>query len=271
MKLRVTQLMHRRVVVVTIIAALAVIYLLFGGVVMKSDPNAVDIAHWQGVPLPPCFLDIKECGGHALGTDQIGRDVLVRLVFGGRVSLGIGLLTVVLELIFGIALGTLARFGTVLRFIVLQIGEAVSCFPAFPFIVFVVVADTPERTLTLSVGVLAAVTALLFSPPIIRLTADVGKECSLSRALADQAARDLTKIIVLLATVDFIGRGVQPPTASWGNMLSGSGTSLFNAWWIFVFPAICITFALLTIEIGRRVIAARYPRSDVGHELAPSP
>ena len=253
--------MSRRIAVVTILAVLTTLFLVSAQV--KFDPNSIDV-HWYGLPLPPCFVDAKACEGHVLGTDDIGRDVLARLVYGGQVSLGLSLIAVAMELALGIVFGMLARYGgAVLKFVIMRSGDAISCFPAWPFLVVMVFVGTPPSRASLPGFVLVAITGILFSPQIARLIATVGDVRTFVPAASNLAARDLTRIIVLLATVDFFGLGIQPPTASWGNMLTNAQENITIAWWVGVFPAICIFGAVLAIEIVRR----RFLASDVkSHE-----
>jgi peptide/nickel transport system permease protein len=87
---------------------------VFAHYLAPFDPNAIDEVHWQGTPLPPCFQDRALCGGHSLGTDENGRDLLSRLMFGARISLTVGVAAVVMELCIGTVLGAISGyFGTV--------------------------------------------------------------------------------------------------------------------------------------------------------------
>ena len=76
------------------------------------------------------------------------------------------------------------------------------------------------------------------------------------------------RIIVLLATLDFFGHGIQPPTASWGNMLSDAQEDITIAWWAAVFPAICLFGAVLAIEIIRRSWFAMHGSREVDSSRA---
>lgn len=248
--------MSKRATLGTTLAVLAIIVLLLIAAQMKFDPNFID-ENWTGTPLPPCFVNANACVGHILGTDELGRDLLARIGRGGEVTLGVSLVAVILEVTFGISFGALARYGgTVLKFVITRIGEGISCFPPWPFLVGIVFLVTPPGKATLSPGLLAAITAMLFSPQIARLIeADAGSIGVVS-AVANQAARDYSRIIMVLATVDYFGLGVQPPTPTWGNMLRNLGESVSTGWWSVVFPLLSIFAATLTIEIMRRRLLA---------------
>jgi ABC-type dipeptide/oligopeptide/nickel transport system permease subunit len=248
------------VVLAAAITALAIIFALLGGPLFRFHPNDIDV-HWMGFPLPPCFLDAKACVGHALGTDDIGRDILARLFFGGRATLGLSLIAVSLELAIGIFLGLLSRYGgAVLRFVVERISDALSSFPVWPLLVIVIVLWTPQAIAGLTVA------AALISPPVTRLTAAAHDLRGAARALADQAARDFTKMMFLLATIDFFGVGIQPPTASWGNMLEDPSMEILTAWWALVFPALCLVGTALIVEVARRRLKVLCPARDSNSE-----
>src|SRR5665213_2094589 len=68
------------------------------------DPNSIDDVAWKGDPVPPCFVNALLCGGHIHGTDEVGRDLLSRLLYGAQVSLQVGIFAVIMELIIGTCL-----------------------------------------------------------------------------------------------------------------------------------------------------------------------
>ena len=94
------------IVVLGVIALCAILAPLLA----PFDPNAIDNVHWQGNPLPPCFENAVLCGGHPLGTDEVGRDLLSRLLFGARISLQVGIFAVLFEVIIGVIVGAFAGY-----------------------------------------------------------------------------------------------------------------------------------------------------------------
>ena len=232
---------------------LALILMTVTFIEVRFDPIAID-AHWNGTPLPPCFVNAGACYGHRLGTDEIGRDILARLMQGGRVSLGLALIAAVLAVVFGIITGMIARFGgSIPRFIVQRFAAAVSCFPAWACML-VMMAIIPASRSNLSVFVLAALAALLFSARITEIVSVASEVHRTVAALLNQGFLDWTQMIALFAAIDYVGIGIQPPTASWGNMLCDSYENITIAWWAAVFPLVCLFGAILVIEIERRLL-----------------
>ncbi|HVS45394.1 MAG TPA: hypothetical protein VMS32_01890 [Verrucomicrobiae bacterium] len=260
--------MSKRIVAIVVLIGVAALFI--GGAFMSEQAVWIDEVHWHGDPVQPCFVNAALCGGHVLGTDEVGRDLAARLIVGARVSLGISLLAVVSALVFGVIFGAMARYGGVyLRFAMLRFLDALSCFVAWPLIVLIVTLTWRPGEPGLNWSVLAAIAGLLFSPHVARLTTFGEPTGKTVRLLADRAARDWGSLILLLATVDFFRHGVQPPTPSWGNIILIDGAYGFsNDWWIEVFPAVCIFIAVLFIELGRRAFLA--PVYDVALSLSAS-
>src|SRR5579884_1421430 len=73
---------HKLAMAGAVVLLLMVVVAVFAAKIAPFDPNAIDNVHWQGNPLPPCFVDASQCGGHSLGSDENGRDLLARLIFG---------------------------------------------------------------------------------------------------------------------------------------------------------------------------------------------
>jgi peptide/nickel transport system permease protein len=240
----------------TIVAGCALGVLLatfFIGSLFGGNANAVDPL-WQGPPLPPCFVDAKTCGGHLLGTDQIGRDVFARLLVGGRLSLGIGLIAVCIELAVGIVLGSLARYaGMVVRFIVLSVTEAISCIPKWPLVVCAAISCAVSRGTLFQPLELALLAAMLFMPRVVRIFAGEADLAVASRLLIPRALHDWAGIILVLATVDFNGYGVTRQASSWGNMLADFQVTILDAPWTIYPVAIAITSAVFIIRFAGRV------------------
>jgi peptide/nickel transport system permease protein len=233
-------------------ALLAFVALSF---IPTQTANTVD-PQWSGNPMPPCFQDATNCGGHLLGTDEIGRDLLARLVVGARVSLGVSLLAAFLALAAGVALGGIARYGgPFAKFAILCAADAVSCFAKWPFIVVLVVLfSATAHKAAFSPPALAAATATFFWPQASRAVALGGDLRDVAQRLLHQSGHDWPVIVLLLATVDFFGFGIQPINPSLGNMLSNAQMNLAqNTWWAGYLPGICLFAIVYTIELARRL------------------
>jgi peptide/nickel transport system permease protein len=230
----------RAIVVSSVVIAVLTCFFL-GALLIGDASNAIDNIHWQGTPLPPCFINAQLCGGHVLGTDAVGRDLLARLIVGGAVTLAWSLAVLIVEAVLTTLVALAARFGgRVVRYAALRVADALSAIPQWPVMILVVILWRH-----LSPGVAAAA---LMAPSAIRMS--LGSPAW--PTLADRAARDWQRIIILMATIDFFGYGVMPPTASWGNMLVEAQTSFQIAWWAAVFPATSLTALVLSIELLRR-------------------
>jgi peptide/nickel transport system permease protein len=257
--------MDRRRGLAVIIAAIVIIVIVVAFILVRFKPDSID-NNWIGLPIPPCFLDAAKCYGHVLGSDDIGRDILARLMFGGMVSFGATLLAVVVEVMLGVGMATSARRGgPIVRFVVQRFETALSCFPPWAFVLTMIAIGTPPNAETVSIFGLAAFGGLVFSPQIARVAGSVREPRILLPTVLNQAAYDFTRLVALLATVDFIGLGVQEPTPSLGNMMQHSMEDITIAWWAVVFPAVAIIGAVFVIEILRRLLFDGVTRAGDQH------
>lgn len=237
--------------------AALVVAIFVAAALVVNDSNAIDNVHWAGLPLPPCFVSPKACGGHLLGTDEVGRDLLDRLIVGGAVSLGLSLLAAGFELVVLVLLNRARRIGapSVARTVLFS-ADAVSLFAAWPLVAAVAVFSFREPslvrlpTIALAAGVLMAFRAV-----------SLDRSSQATQPLVLRPLRDWALIMLMLATIDFFGLGVQPPTASWGNILAAMQTSLALAWWAAVFPGVALFVAAVLIRIAAP-IQFRRPSAD---------
>jgi peptide/nickel transport system permease protein len=252
--------MGNRRVVALVLAAMIVVFGIFAATQGRFDPNWID-SNWQGMPIPPCFVDAAKCYGHVLGTDEVGRDILARLMYGGMLSLVVALIAVAVEVMLGVGIAVSARRGgPIVRFVVQRFDAALSCFPPWAFVLAMIAIGTQQYP-TLSLFALAALMGFVFSPRIVRTANSMHELRASLPALLDRAAYDLTRIVILFATIDFFGLGVQPPTSSWGSMIRDWPENISIAWWAPVFPAISLFGAVLVIEILRRLLFDRVTSS----------
>ncbi len=238
----------------------------------------------SGIPVGPGH------NGFLLGTDDQGRDVLSRIIYGSRISLEVGIGATFLALLLGVVVGLFAGYyGGFLDSVLGRFMDILLSFPILLLAIAIVARFGP------SLGLLIVVISLFSWPYIGRLVR--GQVISLREREFVEAARALGASdlrimfveiapnlvalaviyatllipvnIVLEATLSFLGLGVQPPTASWGNMIAEAQTGdLFTvAWWFLVFP--CVALVLTTLAFNllgdglRDALDPRYGRSHI--------
>ncbi len=267
---------HKLAIAGLVVLLLMVIAATFAEQLAPFDPNAIDNVHWQGMPLPPCFQDAAQCGGHTLGTDEVGRDLLSRLLFGARISLTVGLFAVIMEVLIGTTLGAIAGYyGGWVDYALMRLTDVFLSIPLLPLLlVLTAIVAASSSKAALNFGVIVIIIGALSWPPVARLVrasflslrerefAEAARAVGnndgriifrhlLPNAIAPivvQATLDVANVIVLESTLSFLGLGIQPPTASWGNMLANAQSNLQTAWWAAVFPGLCILITVLAIN-----------------------
>jgi len=251
---------HRLALVGIIALGLMVLFAVFAQQLAPYDPNAIDNVHWQGYPLAPCFQDHAHCGAHALGSDENGRDLLSRLM----------------EIIIGTVLGAISGYyGGWVDWIIMRITDVFLSIPLLPLLlVLTAIVSASSSKASLSFGVIVVIIGGLSWPPVARLvraqflSLREREYTEAARALGNndlriifrhllpnamapiivQATLDVANVIIVESTLSFLGFGIQPPTASWGNMLSNAISNLQVAWWAAVFPGLCILITVLSIN-----------------------
>lgn len=246
-------------------AMLALGLLLVGGMSLAAllapwlapfDPNAINV---DALLLTPSFA-------HPLGTDALGRDVLSRILYGGRVSLWVGFVAVGISTAIGLALGLAAGyFGRLTDEVIMRGVDVMLCFPSFFLILAVIAFLEPNLTnimavigLTSWMGVARLVRAEAMSLRgrdyvLAARAAGAGPVRIILRhilpnALAPvlvSATLGVAGAILVESSLSFLGLGVQPPDASWGNMLMDGKEVLEVAPWLSVFPGLAILFTVL--------------------------
>jgi peptide/nickel transport system permease protein len=267
---------HKLAIAGMIVLILMVLAAVFAGQLAPIDPNAIDNVHWQGTPLPPCFQDASQCGGHLLGTDEVGRDLLSRLLFGARISLTVGLSAVLMEVLIGTVLGAISGYyGGWVDYVIMRVTDVFLSIPLLPLLlVLTAIVAASSTKASLSFGVIVIIIGALSWPTVARLVrasflslrerefAEAARALGnsdrriifrhlLPNAVAPivvQATLDVAGVIITESTLSFLGLGIQPPTASWGNMLANAQSNLSIAWWAAVFPGLCILVTVLSIN-----------------------
>ncbi|HXY61750.1 MAG TPA: ABC transporter permease, partial [Nitrospirota bacterium] len=244
-------------------ASLLVLLLLtavIGPVLVTYDPLAMDL---DNVKQPPGKI-------HLLGTDGKGRDVLSRMVYGSRISLAVGVIASVLSLCIGIFFGLLAGyFGGKVDALCSQVFDI---FLAFPSLLLAIGISA-----VMQAGLMSAMLAITlvgwagFARFVRGITISLKEQTYIeaSRALGASPARILYRhilpnaiplilvagslrvggFILLEAALSFLGLGVQPPTPTWGSMISLNRSYINSAPWIIIFPGLAISVTVISFNI----------------------
>jgi peptide/nickel transport system permease protein len=218
---------------------------------------------------PPAW-EARGLREHPLGTDHLGRDILSRIVYGGRISLGVGLSAVTLSALIGVTVGLLAGFhGGRTDAVVMRVADVFLSIPYILLAMGVVFALGPSL---LNVILVMAVTRWVQFARIVRadvLSIREREFVSGARARGNRSLRlllrhvlpnALTPIIVVAtlelafmiiyeSALSFLGLGVQPPTPTWGWMLSDGRNYLATAWWLATFPGLAIMLTVLAVNL----------------------
>lgn len=243
------------------IVLIMVVLGVFGNWIAPYDPLHTNFANKL---LPP----LSE--GHILGTDQLGRDMLSRIIIGSRVSLVIGIVTVVFAGLLGTLIGIIS--GYFRGWIDVIIMRIVDISLSIPFILLVLVVSTVLgagiKNIIISLVIAGWVTyARIVRSEVLALrekefiVASIATGVPRWEIIVKHIIPNLyTPIIVLSslqaanyiiaeASVSFLGFGIQPPTPAWGNMLSEGKDFIFSAWWLITFPGIAILLTALGINL----------------------
>ncbi|EGV0129301.1 dipeptide ABC transporter permease DppB [Salmonella enterica] len=207
---------------------------------------------------------------HILGTDDVGRDVLSRLMYGARLSLLVGCLVVVLSLVMGIILGLVAGyFGGLVDNIIMRVVDIMLALPSLLLALVLVAIFGP------SIGNAALALTFVALPHYVRLTraavlVEVNRDYVTASRVAGagamrqmfvnifpnclaplivQASLGFSNAILDMAALGFLGMGAQPPTPEWGTMLSDVLQFAQSAWWVVTFPGLAILLTVLAFNL----------------------
>ena len=209
--------------------------------------------------------------GHILGTDQYGRDVLSRIMYGARISIWCGVISVGISLVIGTILGGIAGYyGGLVSIVIMRVMDAMCAFPSL--VLAIVIASVMGRgtvSAMIAVGIVSipdyarlmfAETSSIRGRPYIEAGVAIGLKNNqliarhvlpncMSQLLV-KATLGLGFAILTVSSLSFLGMGVQPPTPEWGNMISeGRGYIISGEWWMTTFPGLAIMTSILGFNL----------------------
>lgn len=256
------QRLRINVVLGTGVALLAVMVLsaIFAPVLAPSGPTVVDL---MSVRLPPS-------PEHWFGTDAVGRDVLSRVLYGGRVSLLVAGLGMIGSLTLGTLMGMLGAFGH--PWVRPVVDRAIDIQLAFPYVLLAIAITSAVKPSTPVLILLMVLAAWAGAARVVRSIAlqERGKDYvkaasvigaaplrialfhvfpSVVPSLVVLAAMQMAAMIVFEATLSFLGMGVQPPTPSWGGIMLDGKNYITSSWWLTSLPGLAIVVTSLSLVL----------------------
>jgi peptide/nickel transport system permease protein len=245
---------------------------IFAPLISPYDPTAIDVYNVLSAP----------DSAHFFGTDELGRDVLTRMIWGARVSLKVGFVAVGIAITIGILIGSLSGFyGGITDSILMRFVDIMLCFPTFFLILAVIAVVEPGiSTIMMVIGF----TGWMDVARLVRAEMLTLKERDFVMAARSVGATDLRIIfrhilpnalspvfvsatfgvagaILTESGLSFLGLGVLPPDPSWGNILTSGKDYITVAWWLSVFPGFAILFTVLSYNlVGEGLRDALDPR-----------
>jgi peptide/nickel transport system permease protein len=263
-------------VIGVVLAMIFVVFAIFSPWIAPQDPAYIDLANRLAGP----------SAGHWCGTDELGRDITSRLIYGSRISMLVGSCVVAASLALGLIIGSIAGYygGRIDRFVNIVLMNAFLSFPGILLAIAFVAFRGPgifNLVFALSLGGWVGYARLVRAQV---LAAREREFVEAARALGAsdlrvivrhilpniiqpiivQAAIGMAGAILAEATMSFLGLGVPPPTASWGTMLNDGRSHLFDAPHLVVFPALTVMLAVLAFNfIGDALRDYLDPRSRI--------
>jgi peptide/nickel transport system permease protein len=254
---------------IALFVLISIIFISFAAPLFSPyNPTKSDIMQ----RLQPPTLSPPSKGGfpHILGTDQQGRDVLSRLIYGGRVSMSVAFTVVLIAEIIGISIGIISGYyGGWIDLFLMRLVDISSSFPGLLIaLTFVMVLGASQKNLTLALLMVGwMIHARMARSQVLTVRETVMVEacrtigCSKPRIfivhifpnilspLITTYVLEMAHMIAAEANMSFLGYGIQPPAASWGLMIGDGRQYIINAWWLVVFPGLTIAITILCLSL----------------------
>lgn len=250
-----------------IVVLLFVVMAVFAPLVAPHDPYATDLFRRLQ---PPAWRPSGEWS-YFLGCDALGRDILSRIIYGARISIFVGVVVVLVATTIGILAGLAA--GYLRGWVDTLISRLVDILLGFPYLIFAI-----GLMAMMGPGLVNIILALVYKEWVIPCRVVRGETLATRELEYVEAARALgtsnrhimlreilpnilspvivvstirmANIIILEASLSFLGLGVQPPTASWGAMVADGRAFILQAWWVSTFPGLAILLLVLAINVA---------------------
>ena len=234
---------------------------IFAGVLSPHDPLALNTS----IRFIPPFENMH----FILGTDEMGRDMVSRLLYGGRVSLVVGMTAMFATIVTGLAIGVIAGFyGGKIDNILMRFTDTVLCFPQVFLLLILAAFITPT---VVSIALIIGLTSWMEVARIIRAQIQYIKEQEFVQAafalgasgrrimlrellpnaispVLVSATLNVANAVLMESYISFLGYGIQPPLASWGNMLTNAQSYFDLAPWLAILPGVLITLTVMSFN-----------------------
>ena len=241
------------------IIATLIIFAVFGPFFLEYEPNVMNVRKRFAAP----------DADHWFGTDNLGRDVLSRVVYGARISMGIGFAVALIASFLGLVVGIYSSYYKWLDHLLMRLSDGIMAFPGL-LLALALMAALGGRASNVIIAV--SIVATPYIARVIRSEALALKEQTFVEAsqalgasdtriiwwhiapntlssLIVQATFIFAEAIIVEAALSFLGAGIPPPSPSWGNILSDGKTYIYKAWWMIFFPGMTITVAIVGLNL----------------------
>jgi peptide/nickel transport system permease protein len=251
---------------------LILLFAIFAPVIAPHDPAKVDTSSILAAPT----------SAHIFGTDMLGRDIFSRIVYGSRISLSIGFIAVGIAVLIGVIFGSISGYyGGRLDSVMMRFVDIMLCFPTFFLILAVIAVLEPS---IFNIMVVIGATSWMGVARLVRAEILTLKERDYVAAARVMGGSDLWIItrhlipnaigpvlvsatlgiggaILVESALSFLGIGVQPPTPSWGNILTAGKDNIDIAWWLSLYPGLAILITVVGYNLlGEGIRDALDPR-----------